>query len=1113
MSVYLDYVNRESDLASAIDNEAVNNSYNKLRGWNKYYNKHSNFLNGLWGAIGNSKDVYLNAIKEKAFNSDGTPNNAGWGQWLKATIQDLPGGQDAINNWNGLSDSKKEEFIEASARRRMGYDWHNGVGGYGKPEGPGYPPGNSPERNNGKGLDTYSVADHEGIKNEITLNAAGDNYASNASKNNAYKTYGTYHWNNYGKNEARVLPGAKFKVEDGELKYESSLIGSGLKENFDNIVSSWNGSEANKGDYANLMRGMINGLPNKYKNDIITVKDGKNVLTSDGNIVGAFYTKEKLKPYDSLKEGAKPPMGTFDSAYYATQNTYGQAAMKEWKDKANNLLGYGLPDLDYTQRYKTFVTDSEGNQYPYAFLNSVYTEKKGDPSISDLDNRANAAEDTARADAVLETWNNLSKGEKKAYQESLLGLDKKGASGQYYVDFDSPYVRDEEGNIVYEEDADGNRVPKLNQANLSYLESSVFNVFGKKDLEQQDKFKALALDVLQESVDKLEEQRQRERQLGIFRGLPGFNEIYGANSSIANSLLGDSGIGGYLSMMGTNVDQIKEDLTKGLSGVTGISNNSSVYNWQKWFEESLLEKYENLDEIGGKLGADVEGLDPILNEDKWKTFKSEIEKADPEADPEAWNKLLEDNNLATGLTKDRALEIKNPENWKALLKKYDLADNLTKSQVLQKFRKENIDRIYTIEKAFKENFIEDYLKPRFDQSKSMDEFVSYLDTLDEDEQNVFQTQDALQSLKNVANAYAVAKLDAIKGQDGNTFDADFYFDPTTAINETYAGPKDEQYRAQKEAIAADWAAAKANPNAVIPGTKSEAYPQGFTWNQYAYYYGLDLNKKKDFARLHHDVVGYTKGYDAAKDITSNADIQSYITNTVLPKVGEAKLDLGDAAFSTFTTPEEFADHLLEGIDPTENNPEWKEILEQFGLDAESSLDEVKQYIIDVTRTGAAKDIRQAIKYLNERKLTPTQQRLGVTYIERPEDVKEIDPENQSALYQIFANAGYAGTEDEFFTEFMPDVNRGDMDLITAGLGGAENFQLSDISDDPFQALATVGSYFDDGGGGMFGDSPSVSSSSDDDDSYDYFNLFNDSDDYKSDAGRDYISEYATFFGG
>ena len=170
-------------------------------------------------------------------------------------------------------------------------------------------------------------------------------------------------------------------------------------------------------------------------------------------------------------------------------------------------------------------------------------------------------------------------------------------------------------------------------------------------------------------------------------------------------------------------------------------------------------------------------------------------------------------------------------------------------------------------------FIDDYIKPRFDQSKSMDEFISYLDTLDEDEQNVFQTQDAMQALKNVASAHAAAKLNQIQATPDQYFDASFYFDPTVAIDERegYEGPRDEDYRKQAERVLADYEAANENPNSIIEGTESAAYPNGITWNQYAYYYGVDLSNQDQFARLHYDAIGSVNGYDPAKDVTSVAD--------------------------------------------------------------------------------------------------------------------------------------------------------------------------------------------------------------------------------------------------
>lgn len=1120
--IFTDYVNRESDLRDAWKDSPkdwtgyVDGTPDLLRGWNKapaswdgYVDSHKDLIDA-WNNQAVSWHGYVNGhpdLKEKWRNfpeekrkryrdnkGDYPTGRALWGaqHYFKSgkkegrTVPKQAAGTDALGAYHFTRDTWGQDHYNRYGERQgraVPKKGHAGVGyHYNK--------------------DTWGkqhYTDTGKSERRAVPRVGADGKRSYWDK----ESWGAAHWDKYGKNESRALPGPKFSEKNGKLIFNTSLVGSGLQKNYQAIADSFNNSTG--GNYKGLMEGAVNALPAKYQSDILSFNSSGG-LSNDAATFTGFYSKYKVDRYDSSK-GAKPPKGIFDAKYYATQNEYGKQAMQEWNANSNNVfsnLGLNLPNLDYTQRYAAFV-----DGVPYDFLNKKYTDIKNTPGISDLNNRANAAADTNLANAVLENWNTFDPNEKDAFQNKLLGLDKQGASGQYYVDFQNPYVVDEEGNTVYETDEFGNQTPKINPANLSYLESSVFNVFGKKDLEQQDRFKALALDVLKNSVDELNKQRNRERQLNIYKGLPGFNEVYGANSSIANSLLGDSGIGGYLSMLGTNVDKLSEDLEKQLEGVTGISNNSSVYNWQKWFNDTLLDRYENLEEVTGKLSGDIEGLDPILDNTKWNNFKTKIDAATEGT--EEYEKLLKDNNLALGLSKERALEIKDPNNWKALLEKYGLSTDLTKDQALDIFKdsSKEIQRIYTIEDDFREKFIDEYIKPRFDQSKSMDEFISYLDTMDEDEQNIFQTQDALQELKNVANAYSVAKLQSIQNMGDSTFDADFYFDPTVSIDSRFEGPKDEAYRQQKEKVAADWETAKNNPNAIIPGTESTEYPNGFSWYQYAYYYGLDLNNKADFAKLHHDVVGYRKNFDAAKDITSIGDIRGYITDIVLPKVAEAKLEIGDAAFSAFTTPEEYADYLLKGIDPTENNPEWKEILNEFGLDDDTSLDELKDYIIDATRTGAAQDIRESIKFLNERKLTPTQERLGVTYIERPEDAKDIEDEDASALYKIFADAGYGGTEDEFYTDFMPDVDRGDIELITAGLGGSDKFKLKEIKDDPFAALSTVSSFLDDGTD-FFGNETKEKTKSSDE--YDYFNLFDDKDDYKSDAGRDYISEYQTFFG-
>jgi hypothetical protein len=130
------------------------------------------------------------------------------------------------------------------------------------------------------------------------------------------------------------------------------------------------------------------------------------------------------------------------------------------------------------------------------------------------------------------------------------------------------------------------------------------------------------------------------------------------NKELSNSILGDSGVGGVLSFTGG--DKAQESLEKSLTKVTGVNTNNTVYNWQKWFDETLKTKY--------------------------------------------------DENLELGYTTDEA-----------------------KEQV-------------KIEAGFAKEFVDKYLIPRFDQSKSMDEFVEYLDVR-QSEQNPFQTQDIIERSK------------------------------------------------------------------------------------------------------------------------------------------------------------------------------------------------------------------------------------------------------------------------------------------------------------------------------------------------------------------------------
>ena len=172
-----------------------------------------------------------------------------------------------------------------------------------------------------------------------------------------------------------------------------------------------------------------------------------------------------------------------------------------------------------------------------------------------------------------------------------------------------------------------------------------------------------------------------------------------------------------------------------------------------------------------------------------------------------------------------------------------------------------------------------------------------------------------------------------------------------------------------------------------------------------------------------------------------------------------------------------------------------EILEAAGFDIGETgqlkdLEELREFLIESFRTGAALDIRESIKWLNEQKITPNQQELGVSYIQRPEDKVDAISEDQTELYNIFAQGGYEGSEDEFYETFFPDADRDEQIYLTKALQGTDlsldifnQLKEAEESGDPFAAFnvlsdldSETGSYND-----LFGTEEEDKEKDDDDD--------------------------------
>jgi hypothetical protein len=297
-------------------------------------------------------------------------------------------------------------------------------------------------------------------------------------------------------------------------------------------------------------------------------------------------------------------------------------------------------------------------------------------------------------------------------------------------------------------------------------------------------------------------------------------------------------------------------------------------------------------------------------------------------------------------------------------------------------------------------------------------------------------------------------------------------------------------RHKQKAVSADWEAAKAG----------DEY-----WAQQAYRFGVDVNDMDAFARMHFQVKGQGQGYDAAEDVLNAGKVQDEIYNNILPALKEEALKQG-SVFGQFITPEEFADEMLKGLDPSDKST-WDEVLQRYGLtDFKGTVEELKEYIVETLRTGSAQKIREEIKFLNEKRQRPTQEVLGLTYIERPEDYKDEQAKADTELYKVFQTAGYQGTEDEFYENFFPDLERSEQTLLTkAGSDDALESYGLDLSD-PFASLGTIESFFD--------DTPVTEEGTDKKEtSFFSLNLDDEDEDYKSQTGQKILGEFTSMFKG
>lgn len=372
---------------------------------------------------------------------------------------------------------------------------------------------------------------------------------------------------------------------------------------------------------------------------------------------------------------------------------------------------------------------------------------------------------------------------------------------------------------------------------------------------------------------------------------------------------------------------------------------------------------------------------------------------------------------------------------------------------------EDAKTTYKLEKQFVDDFVTDYLKPRFDTSKSIAEFVSYMD-VKEDEQNVLQTQLASSALKDFANKQASSFINDLKYRSTTKeFDPNFYWNPEL-LTGTDVTKKKDLYAEQKQNIEAAWNSRDSD----------DKVQDGKSWKQLAYEYGVDLNDKNSFARLHYQVLGKNKGYDPVADTFNRQDLAAFIQGDLANALAGEKASFGNPVFKEFVSAQSKAAEFVDKLNIQDLPSDLQARLKEFGIDEkEDPADQVKAALTQILSTEPASKIRDKIRQLNEQQIKPTQEQLGYGYIQREGDIETKAPTGGSKLFSIFKKAGYGGTEQEFYTDFFPDTSEQDRNMtgetITKatskqGLQSLMGFDMPDFSD-PFAAIGSLGSMMDD----------------------------------------------------
>lgn len=265
----------------------------------------------------------------------------------------------------------------------------------------------------------------------------------------------------------------------------------------------------------------------------------------------AFYLTEKLTPWNS-SQGAQPLAGTFDASYYKSQNPelaakYADAVKNDDVDIVNQYGENNYYHYHYTTQGKP--AGQRGNAPDVTLQANKYTEKTPtDKDFQDARAFQLGIDSDSQTDRLIKVpeiaaqWEKAKNGDsywQTLGKEKFLDLQKK----EEFVALFRLSQRPKDKETAF-----------LNNINIDYgiteLEDAINQVVGEKATVDVTKFSALTQNVLKDTIEEIKKAKTKEAEFDLLSGLGSVGEIININKTIADSLLVDSGIGAYASMMG-----------------------------------------------------------------------------------------------------------------------------------------------------------------------------------------------------------------------------------------------------------------------------------------------------------------------------------------------------------------------------------------------------------------------------------------------------------------------------------------------------------------------------------------------------------------------------------